>query len=250
MLGGVPQTGFVPSPAFRAQVATAQPSLAAIVNHYRKAPAPTADPNVYVVHWRGPKPQPENSGVVRVDHRLSGNDSAYARYSIDDGFSTSALNVLAQSITIQSRIQNFALEETHIFSPTFLSARAQLGFNRNTFIQNQQTGSPYNFSITGFTTLSENYSKAQIPTSFSGNDTITLSRGAHTIKAGVDIRFVMYNEANSVDGTASYTSAADLLANKLDSILITAALPDKGLRKTQYAGIFTGPMETQQNAHA
>ena len=149
--------------------------------------------------------------------------------------STSALNALAQFITIQSRIQNFALEETHIFSSTFLN-EAQLGFNRNTFIQNQQTGSPYNFSITGFTTLSENYCKAQIPTSFSDNDTITLSRGVHTIKAGVDIRFVMYNEANSVDGTASYTSAPNPSANKLDSILVTAALPDKGLRKTQYAG--------------
>jgi hypothetical protein len=234
-LGGVPQTGFVPSPAFRAQVAAVQPSLAAIINNYPQGSAPTADLNVYSFTGVVPSPNQENSGVVRVDHRISSKDSAYARYSIDDGFSTSALNALAQSITIQSRIQNFALEETHIFSPTFLN-EAQLGFNRNTFIQNQQTGSPYNFSITGFTTLSENYSKAQIPTSFSGNDTITLSRGAHTIKAGVDIRFVMYNEANSVDGTASYTSAPNLLANKLDSILITAALPDKGLRKTQYAG--------------
>jgi Carboxypeptidase regulatory-like domain/TonB dependent receptor len=234
-LGGVPQTGFVPSPAFRAQVAAAQPSLAAIINNYPQGSAPTADPNVSSFTGVVPSPNQENSGVVRVDHRISSKDSAYARYSIDDGFSTSALNALAQSITIQSRIQNLALEETHIFSPTFLN-EAQLGFNRNTFIQNQQTGSPYNFSITGFTTLSENYSKAQVPTSFSGNDTITLSRGVHTIKAGVDIRFVMYNEANSVDGTASYTSPANLLANKLDSILVTAALPDKGLRKMQYAG--------------
>jgi TonB dependent receptor-like, beta-barrel len=234
-LGGVPQTGFVPSPTFRAQVAAAQPSLSAIINNYPQGSAATADPKVYSFTGVVPSPNQENSGVVRVDHRFSGVDSAYARYSIDDGFSTSALNALAQSITIQSRIQNLALEETHIFSPTLLN-EAQLGLNRNTFIQNQQTGSPYNFSITGLTTLSENYSKAQIPTSFSGNDTITLSRGVHTIKAGVDIRFVMYNEANSVDGTASYTSPANLLANKLDSILVTAALPDKGLRKTQYAG--------------
>jgi hypothetical protein len=234
-LGGVPQTGFVPSPSFRAQIAVAQPALAAIINNYPQGSGATADPNVFSFAGVVPSPNQENSGVVRVDHRFNSRDSAYARYSIDDGFSTSALNALAQSITIQSRIQNLALEESHIFSPTFLN-ESQLGFNRNTFIQNQQTGSPYNFSITGFTTLSENYSKAQIPTSFSGNDTMTLIRGAHTIKAGVDIRFVMYNEANSVDGTASYTSAANLLANKLDSILITAALPDKGLRKTQYAG--------------
>jgi hypothetical protein len=234
-LGGVPQTGFVPSLAFRAQLAVAQPAPAAIINDYPQGTAPTADPNVDAFTSVVPSPNQENSGVVRIDHRFNGRDSAYARYSIDDGFSTSALNALAQSITIQSRIQNLALEESHIFSPTFLN-EAQLGFNRNTFIQNQQTGSPYNFSITNFTTLSENYSKTQIPTSFSVNDTLTMTRGAHTIKAGVDIRYVMYNEANSVDGTASYTSEANLLANKLDSILITAPLPDKGLRKTQYAG--------------
>jgi hypothetical protein len=234
-LGGVPQTGFVPSPAFRAQLAVAQPALAAIINDYPQGTALTADPNVDAFTGVVPSPNQENSGVVRIDHRFNGEDSAYARYSIDDGFSTTALNALAQSITIQSRIQNLALEESHIFSPTFLN-EAQLGFNRNTFIQNQQTGSPYNFSITNFTTLSENYSKTQIPTSFSGNDTLTMTRGAHTIKVGVDIRYVMYNEANSVDGTASYTSEANLLANKLDSILITASLPDKGLRKTQYAG--------------
>jgi hypothetical protein len=106
---------------------------------------------------------------------MESHDNAHVRYGIDDGFSTSAL---AQSITIQSRIQNLALEESHIFSPTFLN-EAQLGFNRNTFIQNQQTGPPTIFSTTGFTTLSENYSKAQIPTSFSGNDTMTLIRGPH-----------------------------------------------------------------------
>jgi hypothetical protein len=234
-LGGVPQTGFVPSSAFRTQLATAQPALAAIINNYPLGTAPTANTNVDSFTGVVPSPNQENSGIIRIDHRINSRDSAYARYSIDDGFSTSALNALAQSITIQSRIQNLALEETHIFSPTMLN-EAQLGFNRNTFVQAQQTGSPYNFAITGFTTLSENYNKLQIPTSFSGNDTLTLTRGAHTIKAGIDIRYVMYNEANSVDGTASYTSPDNLLANKLDSILVTAALPDKGLRKTQYAG--------------
>jgi hypothetical protein len=245
-LGGVPQTGFVPSPAFRAQLAVAQPALAAIINDYPQGTAPTADPNVYSFTGVVPSPNQENSGVVRIDHRFNGRDSAYARYSIDDGFSTSALNALAQSITIQSRIQNLALEESHIFSPSLLN-EAQLGFNRNTFIQNQQTGSPYNFSITNFTTLSENYSKTQIPTSFSGNDTLTMTRGAHTIKAGVDIRYVMYNEANSVDGTASYTSEANLLANRLDSILVTAPLPDKGLRKTQYAGYLQDQWKLSRN---
>jgi hypothetical protein len=45
-LGGVPQTGFVPSPSFRAELAAAQPALAFIVNAYPQGQAPTTDPNV------------------------------------------------------------------------------------------------------------------------------------------------------------------------------------------------------------
>jgi hypothetical protein len=139
-LGGVPQIGFVPSPAFRAQVTTAQPALAPIVNAFPQGQAPSgSDPNAYTFTGLVPSPENENSGVVRVDHRFGEKDSGYARYNIDDGTATSALNALAQAITIVSRVQNLVLEENHIFDAHLLN-EAQIGFNRNTYIQSQQTG--------------------------------------------------------------------------------------------------------------
>ncbi len=183
-LAGVPSTGFVPSPAFRAQVA-AQPSLAFIVNAYPAGQSPTSDPNVYTFTGVVPSPNSENAGTVRVDHRFSDKDSAYIRYNIDDGVSTQALNALAQGITVNARTQNFVLEESHILNPDAVN-EVQLGFNRNTYIQFQQTSLPFNFAVTGFTSLNENYSKEQVGQTYSINDTVTWTKGKHTLKFGAE----------------------------------------------------------------
>lgn len=234
-LGGVPQTGFVPSPVFRAQVTAAQPSLAFIVNAYPQGQTPTSDPNVYSFTGVVPSPNHENAGTVRLDHRFSSQDSGYVRYNIDDGISTSALNALAQSITVTSRTQNFVLEETHIISPHAIN-EAQIGFNRNTYLQAQQTGLPFNFSITGFTSLNENYSKEQVGQSISVNDTVTWTKGDHTIKFGAEVKLPRFNEQNSVDGTATFINEPAFLANQLSTFLTTAALPDKGMHKIHVGG--------------
>ncbi len=234
-LGGVPQTGFVPSPSFRSQLVAAQPALAFVVNAYPQGQAPTSDPNVYSFTGVVPSPNSENAGTIRVDHRFTSQDSGYVRYNIDDGISTSALNALAQGITVTSRVQNFVLEETHILNPRVIN-EAQFGFNRNTFIQSQQTGMPFNFSITGFTSLSENYSKEQVGQSESVNDTVTWTKGVHTLKFGAELKFPWFNEQNSIDGTASYINESALLANQLSTFQTTAALPDKGMRKIHVAG--------------
>jgi len=234
-LGGVPQTGFVPSASFRSQLTAAQPALAFIVNAYPQGQAPTSDLNVDSFTGVVPSPNSENAGTVRVDHRFSQQDSGYARYNIDDGVSTSALNALAQGITVTSRVQNFVLEETHIINPHVIN-EAQFGLNRNTYIQSQQTGLPFNFSITGFTSLSENYTKEQVGQSESVNDTVTWTRGYHTLKFGAEIKFPWFNEQNSIDGTATYLNEPALLANQLSTFQTTAALPDKGMRKIHVAG--------------
>jgi hypothetical protein len=234
-LGGVPQTGFVPSASYRAQVTAQQPALAFIVNAYPTGQATTSDRNVDTYTGVVPSPNSENAGTVRIDHRISAKDSGYIRYNIDDGISTSALNALAQGITISSRVQNFVLEETHIISPRIVN-EAQLGFNRNMYYQAQQTGLPFNFSITGFTEILENYTKEQVGQSESVNDTVTWTKGAHTFKFGGEFKLPRFNEENSVDGTATFLNPTAFLANQLSTFLTTAALPDKGMHKVHVAG--------------
>ena len=172
---------------------------------------------------------------MRLDHRFSSQDSGYVRYNIDDGASTSALNALAQGITVTSRTQNFVLEETHIISPRTIN-ETQIGFNRNTYLQAQQTGLPFNFSISGFTSLNENYSKEQVGQSISVNDTVTWTKGYHTLKFGAELKLPRFNEQNSVDGTATFINGGSFLANQLSTFLTTAALPDKGMNKIHVGG--------------
>jgi hypothetical protein len=234
-LGGVPQTGFVPSASFRTELAAAQPALAFIINAYPQGQAHTSDPTVDSFTGVVASPNSENAGTVRVDHRFTSQDSGYVRYNIDDGISTSALNALAQGITVNARVHNLVLEETHILSPRTIN-EAQFGFNRNTYIQSQQTGLPFNFSITGFTPLSENYTKEQVGQSESVNDTVTWTKGVHTLKFGAELKFPWFNEQNSIDGTATYINEPALLANQLSTFQTTAALPDKGMRKVHVAG--------------
>jgi Carboxypeptidase regulatory-like domain/TonB dependent receptor len=245
-LGGVPQTGFVPSASFRSELTFAQPALAFIVNAYPQGQASTSDPNVDSFTGVVPSPNSENAGTIRVDHRFSQKDSGYARYNIDDGVSTSALNALAQGITVTSRVQNFVLEETHIVNPRVIN-EVQFGFNRNTYLQSQQTGLPFNFSITGFTSLSENYTKEQVGQSESINDTVTWTKGYHTLKFGAEIMFPWFNEQNSVDGTATYINEPALLANQLSTFQTTAALPDKGMRKIHVAGYAQDEWKISEN---
>lgn len=245
-LGGVPQTGFVPSPSFRAQLSAVQPALAFIVNAYPQGQASTSDPNVYSFTGVVPSPNSENAGTIRIDHRFSEQDSGYVRYNIDDGVSTSALNALAQGITVTSRVQNLVLEETHILNPRVIN-EVQIGFNRNTFIQSQQTGLPFNFSITGFTPLSENYTKEQVGQSESLNDTVTWTKGYHTLKFGAEVKLPLFNEQNSVDGTATYLNESAFLANQLNTFQTTAALPDKGMHKVHVAGYVQDEWKVSQN---
>jgi hypothetical protein len=245
-LGGVPQTGFVPSASFRSEVTTAQPALAFIVNAYPQGQAPTSDANVDTFTGIVPSPNSEDAGTVRVDHRFSQQDSGYARYNIDEGVSTSALNALAQGITVNSHVQNLVIEETHIFSPRIIN-EVQIGFNRNTYVQAQQTGLPFNFSITGFTSLSENYTKEQVGQSESINDTVTWTKGNHTLKFGAEFKLPWFNEQNSVDGTATFLNEAAFLANQLNTFLTTAALPDKGMHKIHVAGYVQDEWKMSQN---
>jgi Carboxypeptidase regulatory-like domain len=247
-LGGVPQTGFVPSASYRTQIAALQPALAFIVNAYPAGQAHTSDLNVDSYTGVVPSPNTENAGTVRIDHRISDRDSASVRYNIDDGFSTSALNALAQGISISSRVQNFVLEETHILSPRIIN-EAQLGFNRNLYFQAQQTGLPFNFSVTGFTEILENYTKEQVGQSESINDTLTWTKGAHTFKFGGEFMLPWFNEQNSVDGTASFLNEAAFSANQLNTFLTTAALPDKGMHKIHAAGYAQDEWKVNTGAH-
>ena len=73
--------------------------------------------------------------------------------------------------------------------------------------------------------------------SFSYIDNLTMVRGAHTLKFGVEVRRVQLDQGNSANGAVLYSSlnlpAGGLLVNSVSSATYNDSLPLNGLRKTE-----------------
>ncbi|MFZ0746748.1 MAG: TonB-dependent receptor [Terracidiphilus sp.] len=237
---GQPLLGYVPSPAFNAQVTAANPSLAPILAAYPATElTPVAgNPEEDEFSGSGSQLDHEDSAMLRLDHRFSSHDTAYLRFNFDAAYNDSPIaeggSYLNDKQLVTSRPVNGELEAMHIFSPRLVN-EVKFGFNRgNVYTTNQGvTNIPYTIAVSGFTTLAGNQYKVGVGNSFSYIDNLTMVRGSHTIKFGVEIRRIQLNQGNTPSGTVSYSSLANFLTNLVSSATYTAELPENGLRKTE-----------------
>jgi Carboxypeptidase regulatory-like domain/TonB dependent receptor-like, beta-barrel len=230
--------GFVPTDAFRAQVAAANPALAPVLAAYPEGTLAVAG-STTVAEFVGSGRQldHEDSAMLRLDQRVTNDDSAYARFSYDAAISDAPLaeggSYLEDRQQVASRPANGELEYLHIFSRQTVN-EAKFGFNRgNVYTTNQSVlGLPTAIAVSGFTTLSNNEYKPGVGNSFSEIDDLTMVRGAHTLKFGVEVRRIQLNQGNTANGTVSFSSTGALLANAVSSATYAEPLPVNGLRKT------------------
>jgi hypothetical protein len=245
---GFPLQGFVPSEAFRAQVAADSPALTSILNAYPHSSVVNAsDANIAVFASEGTQVVNENSGMIRLDQRFSEKTTAFVRFNIDRAVNTQPLASSGQYLEDQQQLSsgpvNGGIELLHIFSPSLIN-EAKFGFNRGTAITTDinHTGIPYTVAVSGLTTLNNNRISKGIGNSFSEIDNLTWIKGKHTLKAGVEIRRVQLNQGNTEAGTISYSAIGSLTAeqafdqNLVSKATLNGALPINGLRKTQIFG--------------
>jgi len=170
--------------------------------------------------FSGVQTAPENFGTLRVDYKIGDKDSLFGTFVRDPAeyFQPDAFNdVLTESATTRTTI---AIEETHTFSSNFVNA-ARVGFNRdnvlNTFTPTAINpcasvagcgGGPLGGivgqsaarlsvggGITDFfggTESGSHYLHAW--NSYQYGDDAFWTHGAHTVKFGVSIERVLYNE--------------------------------------------------------
>lgn len=238
---GFPLLGFVPSAAFRAQVAVDSPVLIPILNAYPEGQTPTGDPDVDEFASQGKQRVFENSAMVRLDQHFSPTTTAFLRFNIDRAVNTQPLassgNYLLDRQQLTSAPVNGAIELFHIFSPSLVN-EFKFGFNRGTAdtFDINQTGIPFAIAVSGFTNLNNNRVSVGIGNSFSEIDNLTWVKGRHTVKAGVEIRRIQLNQGNTEAGTISFASTAAFDANQVSTATLNGALPINGLRKTQFYG--------------
>ena len=231
--------GFVPTDALRAQIAAANPALVPILKAYPEGTLPVSgSTQIEEFVGSGRQLDHEDSAMLRLDHHFTASDSAYLRFNFDAAVSNIPLvqsgSYLNDKQEVVSRPVNGELESMHIFSPTLVN-ELKFGFNRgNVYTTNQSSlGSPYAVSVSGFTTLSNNQFKPGVGNSFSWIDNLTLVRGSHILKLGVEVRRIQLNQGNTPSGTVSFSSVSSFLANQVSSATYAADLPVNGLRKTE-----------------
>lgn len=232
--------GFVPTIAFRNQVLSQSPQLAAIVNAY---PQGQTAINAQVAEFTttGKQLDHENAAMVRLDQHFTESSTAFARFNIDEAVSTVPLGSSGQFLNdrqgISSRPVNGVIEFLHIFSPRLVN-ETKLGFNRGTVgtVNASQNGLPFSVAVPGFTTQNNNESRIGVGNSFSWIDNATWVRGRQVIKAGVEIRRIQLNQGNTQNGSVSFASISAFALDQLNAASLASALPVNGLRKTEYYG--------------
>lgn len=242
-----PLLGYVPSNSFREQVMAESPALVPILNAYPEGQTPTTNPDIAQFASEGTQQVKENSAMLRLDQRISDKTTAFLRFNIDRAVNTQPLassgNYLADQQQLVSAPVNGAIELLHVFSSTLVN-EFKFGFNRGTAdtFDINETGLPYAFAVSGFTTLNNNKVSTGVGNSFSEIDNLTWIRGRHTVKTGVEIRRIQLNQGNTESGTVSFAATATLSATQafaagnVSTATLNGALPINGLRKTTYYG--------------
>jgi hypothetical protein len=198
----------------------------------------------------------ENFVTSRLDHRFSDYDAIHATYLFDTGQTTGPDAFDGILLGTFSQRQTASIEESHIFSPSVVNF-TRIGFNRNVAEQVQSLStinpladdSSYGFlpgrdvgqiSIAGFTTypggLGAQGDYLFHYTSYQADDDLSITRGSHSIRAGVALERIQSNTlgAGANNGTASFGSLAAFLTDQPTSFEATipgTSVPE-GLRQS------------------
>jgi Carboxypeptidase regulatory-like domain len=243
--------GNVPSNAFRSTVLAESPALAPVINSYPVGNR-SLSANVSQYVSTGSVSSSENSGLIRIDHRISDTTNFFARYNIDVVSLSSPSGVLLDKSLTNAGPMNGSLSLSHVFSPTMFNL-VQLGVNRIHTLNStnshffDMTGINNSIAIPGLTTVGEVANAVSSPTSYSLKDDFTWTRGAHTIRAGIEIKRVLYNYSQVQQNQLVYSSLANFAANQIDQINLIGGVPTHGLDKTEYFGYIQDAWKVRSN---
>jgi len=219
---------FVPSLAFKAQVMSQSPQLAPILNVYPTGQL-SVDPNTDEYTRQGAIHLVENSGLMRLDHRISDRTFLSFRLAIDDSFTSAPLGNLLDKQEIINRPQNYMISLQHIFSPTIFN-EAKFGINRSPFHNPQVSLFPYAVSFANFEPLNNNNTDNEVGTTYSWIDNLSIVRGRHTFKVGMEVRRIDLNQGITEDNSINFDDNNAILADHVSSFLLKSSWCCRGLR--------------------
>jgi hypothetical protein len=248
---GQTQIGFVPNAALRSQIVSASPALSPLIDLFpsgQEAANVTTD-RVSVVRsqvWD------ENSGMFRVDHRISDKLSVYVRYNTANGVIRTP-----QSIFDFNRFNNLQTLATHnaiaqvqqVFSPTMLN-EFKLGFNRANNTRLTTTPIDESINVVGLVTLPGRSGGGDPGNTYSIVDNFSWTRGRHTLKAGIEVRAMQVNIYQFRSSSVGYPNVNAFISNSVDSVGINGEFGTRGVRSEAYMAYFQDEWKIKPNLTA
>ncbi|SPF34274.1 conserved exported hypothetical protein [Candidatus Sulfopaludibacter sp. SbA4] len=227
---------FVPNAAFRAQVLATSPVLKPILDAYPLGQTPIDSITDQVTKVATDTVR-EDAGMFRFDYRFSDKTTAYARYNVDNAYIDVPLDALGDHNVIPHIPTNFVVQVQHIFSPTTVN-ETKFGVNRANYHNFTYGTAPVAVSPGPFDSVSDTSLDTEVGTTFSHIDNLTLVRGRHTFKTGIDIRRIRLNNSGNTltTSTLSYDTATDFINNTAASATYLQGEGVVGNRRTFYQG--------------
>lgn len=158
--------------------------------------------------------------LMRFDHKISENDNLTFRYNRDASYSTNVTSntqfgdIFAATQNVID--QNMALSETHVFGPNVINEFRGSYIRRNLSFPENDPVTPTT-TIAGFFTIGglANFPQGRIQNSYQFSDTLSVLRGRHSLKFGVDIRHIhLFNQAAfNTKGTFAFSNLANFVNN-------------------------------------
>jgi hypothetical protein len=266
---GVTQVDTVPSSAARAGNLSTGPitvdaTVVSFVNAFYPLPngALLGAGDTGIFTFSGQQVTPENYFTIKVDHKLSEQDTLAGTYMFDSGKVRQPDELDDKRTGYDSRRQVFTVNEAHSFNPRLLSS-FRLGINRVvattglTFPSGNVHASDPSFgtvpgknaagvSVTGLTSFSGGLGSPSSYkfhwTSIQASEDLSLTRGKHLLKFGAGLERLRDNilAVSDQGGVFSFNSLSDFLTNVpfFLSAAIPSAVTGRGFRQTMVGAYF------------
>jgi Carboxypeptidase regulatory-like domain/TonB dependent receptor-like, beta-barrel len=227
---------FVPNAAFRAQALAKSPVLKPILDAYPTGGTPVDDVTDMVTDVATNTTR-EDAGMARFDYRFNDTNSMFFRYNIDNAYIDNPTDALGDHNVIPHVPTNVVLQYQRIISPTVIN-EVKFGVNRANYHNYSYGTSPVAADIGTFDSVSDTSLDTEVGTTFSAIDNVTMIRGRHTLKFGVDIRRIRLNNSCNTLTTSSisYATNEDFINNVADSAEYLQGEGVVGNRRTFYQG--------------
>jgi hypothetical protein len=234
---GLTLTSIVPSAALRAQVLAVSPSLKPLLDAYPTGQTPL-DANSDEIKVVASDTIREDAGMFRFDYRFNDANTAFVRYNIDDAYIDNPTDALGDHNVVPHVPTNVVLQYQRVISPTTIN-EVKFGLNRANYHNWGYGTSPVALTVgSTFDGSSDTSLDTEVGTSFSYIDNLTLIRGRHTLKIGVDFRRIRLNNSGNTltTSTVDFASVSDFINNHADKATYLQGEGVVGNRRTYYQG--------------